>query len=313
MIDLTGWADSHHYKIAWGDIRLFHDSLTEFQIMSSLDQLNGLQSDKLAEWSSCNYEAETRLKTIILIAYSTSGKTREIVFDFDGMRISALIPPCYGDDGLCWQYEMTIENSLADYLSKSRYQVTRLSGPYKNLAARLGLGKYGRNNLIYVDGFGSYLRLIGFITDVALTPEVYPGANGATFMLENCKKCKLCTVNCPTQAIGTDRFLLHVDRCLAYHNEKVEEWPGFIKFAENRCLVGCITCQNICPYNHGFTNIGTIVAEQFNSEETGYIMGKTTVNEMESAESVFTKLAKLGLSRYQEYILRNIRAHINIM
>lgn len=69
MVDLIGWAYSNNYKIAWGDIRFLNDSFAEFQTMSRLGQLNDLQSDKLAEWSSGNHKAETWMKTKRLIRF----------------------------------------------------------------------------------------------------------------------------------------------------------------------------------------------------------------------------------------------------
>ena len=45
--------------------------------------------------------------------------------------------------------------------------------PIKTVAAMLGLVRYGRNNIAYADGIGSYLQLCGYITDARLAiPEV---------------------------------------------------------------------------------------------------------------------------------------------
>jgi len=251
------------------------------------------------------------MKTVILVAYSTSGKTRQVLFDFDGQEVSVLLPPCYGDDGACRSYEATIEKSLKDLLMNQGFKVERLSGPFKSVSVRLGLGKYGRNNLIYVEGFGSYIRLAGFLTDAKFTLEDYPDAGSSVRTLENCEKCRKCGTSCPTHAIGDDRFLLRVDRCLAYQNEKFEAWPDYVKTARNACLVGCLICQNVCPLNKAFTTVETVSSERFNQEETRYILGLGENVDQELIDSINSKIDGLGLSRHKEYFVRNIRGYIN--
>jgi epoxyqueuosine reductase len=313
VIDLYSWALVNNYKIAWGNIKCLSDSLDEFQTLSRTGQLNDLQNKKFSEWMSNNHIRNDKMNTVILVAYSVSGKSRQILFDFNGLEVTALLPPCYGDDGHSWRYEMLLEKSLSDYLLKYGYRIERLSGPYKNLAARLGLGKYGRNNLIYVEGFGSYIRIVGFVTDAEFTREFSPGLHTEKTNLENCEKCNLCKQNCPTHAIGDDRFQLHVDRCLAYQNERPEEWTPSIKYAKNNCLVGCLLCQAVCPHNTDFISVGTILSERFGQEETDYILGVGGIHKPEIIESVYEKTDRLGLSRHKEYIVRNMQACIHLM
>ena len=45
-------------------------------------------------------------------------------------------------------------------------------------------------------------------------------------MLPRCEHCRSCARACPTGAIAADRFLLHAERCLVFHNER----PGTIPF-----------------------------------------------------------------------------------
>ena len=40
--------------------------------------------------------------------------------------------------------------------------------PLKPLAVRLGLVRYGRNNVTYAPGMGSYIQLLGYLTDASL-------------------------------------------------------------------------------------------------------------------------------------------------
>ncbi len=311
MIDLPNWASANNFKIAWGNIQCLSDALHEFEILSYIGRLNDLQNNKFNAWTSSSPRRNVKMKTVILIAYPVSGKSRRILFNLNGLEVATLLPPCYGDDGQSLQFEMVLAQSFTDYLGEYGYKVERLAGPYKNLAARLGLGKYGRNNLIYVRGFGSYLRIVGFISDAELTPEFFPGPNAGK-QLENCMKCSLCKDSCPTQAIGDDRFPLHVDRCLAYQNERVAEWPDFVRYAKNSCLVGCLICQNICPFNKDFIHVGATLSACFDRKETAYILGSGGIHERATEQHVYQKLAKLGLGRYNKFIVRNLQAYIHL-
>lgn len=305
-MDLEQWAIRQGYKIAWGSIASLRDALTEFEGMSLSGKLNELQQKMVDEWVTQDYSGDG---TIILVAYSTANQSSRITFDFDGEAYSMKLPPCYGDGGASWEYENSLEKRLAEYLSGYGYRVKRFSGPYKHLAAQLGLGKYGRNNLIYIDGFGSYLRIVGFVINDQLSPETYPGNLDKKYTLELCDKCQLCRRHCPTSAIREERFQLNVDRCLSYLNENVDIWPEFVGKVKNECLVGCVVCQNVCPYNRGFTDIGTEKRQRFEREETTYILGQHCEEVPQSIiDGVYKKFEEMGLARYKSFILRNIRA-----
>jgi len=166
------------------------------------------------------------------------------------------------------------------------------------------------STILYVEGLGSYTRLLGFVTDAKLTPSLFPGNNDGVMIMESCKKCNLCKINCPTNAIGNDRFQLHVDNCLAYANEKADEWPVFVQNVRQQYLVGCLNCQHVCPHNKSFIDIGSTTSEQFNKDETAFILGQNRYTSIELPKSVYEKFNKMGLSRYKEYILRNIQNYI---
>lgn len=309
MIDLQEWALKNSYKIAWGSMQCLSESLNQLEEMFQAGELNELQSNRLKEWIAYDdYKIQNR-KSIILVAHSVIGKTRRLIFDFNGTEITALLPPTYGDGGANQQYENEVEKNLASYLAAFGHKVERLAGPYKNLAARSGLGKFGRNNLIYVDGFGSYIRIVGFVTDAELNPEIFPEIEREKQILETCGECNLCERSCPTHAIRADRFLLHVNRCLAYQNSRLYDGHD-LQSAKNDCLVGCITCQNQCPHNKAFIGVGSVLSEHFTQAESDYILkGSDMVEEI--GTRVYEKLGRLGLLQYREFIFRNIRNHIH--
>ena len=310
MIDIKSWAIDNNYKIAWGNIECLSDSYNEFKKMSELDELHGIQDIVFNKWGSFDKVEERGMKTVILIAAPTSGDTRKIIFNCDGREIEVLLPPWYSDNA-SKNLDSMIEKSLLDFIGDYGYKIKKLSAPYKDLSARLGLGKYGRNNLLYVEGFGSYIRLIGFVTNAEFESEFYPEKKSDKITLENCEKCAACKNNCPTNAIDDDRFRLHVDRCLSDYSESIGEWPDFVKRAKNKCLVGCLNCQQVCLYNKHLTDASIVLHEGFTGEETDYILGKSVKNMDEVATAIEEKIEKLGLAKHKEYIVRNLRALIN--
>ena len=310
MIDIKSWANANNYKIAWGNIKCLTDSYNEFERMSKLGELHGVQDVVFNKWGSFGEVKKMGMNTVILIAAPTSGDTRKIIFNCDGREVETLLPPWYSDNA-SKNLDSSIEKSLSEFIGSYGYEVEKLSAPYKDLSARLGLGKYGRNNLMYVEEFGSYIRLIGFVTNAQFESESYPEKKSDKLTLEICEKCVACRNSCPTNAIGDDRFRLHVDRCLSDYSESVEEWPDFVKCAKNKCLVGCLNCQQACPYNKNLTDTSIVLHEKFTTAETDYILGKSVKNMDEVAIAIEEKLEKLGLATHKEYAIRNLRGIIN--
>ncbi len=173
--------------------------------------------------------------------------------------------------------------------------------PWKLLAVHSGLAQYGKNNITYVNGMGSYHRLVAFISDL-------PGAEDhwqAPRVLERCENCKACMKACPTGAITADRFLLNGERCLTFHNERRGEFPQWIKPSWHNCLVGCLYCQKACPVNK---DIPQSIEEGpvFSENESAVILLGTPKNEV--PRNVIQKLKNLDMIEYLPVLGRNLRA-----
>jgi epoxyqueuosine reductase len=91
---------------------------------------------------------------------------------------------------------------MANGLRHGGYHLAKPLLPLKTLAVYSGLARYGRNNISYVTGFGSYLQLMGAFSD--LPCESDPWCEPKT--LDRCSKCIACLQHCPTGAIADDRF-----------------------------------------------------------------------------------------------------------
>ena len=141
--------------------------------------------------------------------------------------------------------------------------------PSKRISVRSGLAKYGRNNICFVNGFGSLFTLFTFISDMpALKDYVWR----EVVNMPECDGCSLCQINCPTGAIIPGRFLIDNQKCLSIMNEfGTEPFPDFVPKTAHHRTFDCSYCQNICPQNAGqFEKVKKTV--EFSQEETTLII-----------------------------------------
>ena len=170
--------------------------------------------------------------------------------------------------------------------------------PEKLLAVCAGLAWYGRNNIAYVDGHGSFVELVACVSD--LEPDFDPWTGPRA--LPRCESCDACRRACPTGAIGDDRFLLHGDRCLTLHNESNEPFAGWIDPTWHHCLVGCLRCQRSCPENRA---VRDAVAEEttLDANETRLLLAGTSHALLAGQPGLRAKLCDLGLLEYDDEFL----------
>ena len=227
----------------------------------------------------------------------------EVTFQYKNKPISLIIPPTY-------LYGQKIvdesEELLKNIFEPKGFNVTYARVPVKTLAVRSGLSEYGRNNITYVSGMGSFHRLAPFYSDVPIEEDIWLERK----MMDICENCNACVNNCPTGAIPTDRFLLRVDKCLTYHNEQ----PGNISFPEwinpswHNCLVGCLHCQKICSVNKKVKD-WTEKGPFFNEKETRILLQEKNLHDL--PEELKEKLNKYDLANYFEILPRNLRVFLN--
>jgi epoxyqueuosine reductase len=237
-----------------------------------------------------------KAESIIIVAVPRS--QTQITFTHNGETKAIILPPTYfGYD----ETRQRIENLLSSILSVKGYRVARTKIPLKLLAVRSGLGSYGRNNICYVPGMGSFLELVAVYSDMPCPTDNWQEAK----MMENCKNCYACQKNCPTGAIGSDRFLLHTERCLVYHNEKDGNipFPDWIDPSWHNCIVGCLHCQRVCPQNKSLLNWIEEKVE-FSEDETALILMGAGRDRL-PAETA-KKLQHLNLLENMDILPRNL-------
>jgi epoxyqueuosine reductase len=180
------------------------------------------------------------VRSMIIVAVPTP--QMRIFFHSQGKLIPVIIPPTYVS---YTPRTNNTQNVLTTLLKQQGYHLSVPQLPLKTLAVQSGLAKYGRNNICYVEGMGSFLQLVGAFTDIPCDTDQWYQPQ----MLDRCEKCTACLHNCPTKAICEDRFLLHAENCLTFHNESANDFPGWINPEWHHCLIGCLKCQSVCPEN----------------------------------------------------------------
>jgi epoxyqueuosine reductase len=204
-------------------------------------------------------------------------------------------------------YNFAIDNDVADLLKADLepqgYQLQKVRLPDKLLAVRSGLAQYGKNNISYVKGMGSFQRPVVFISDLPCEADSW----GEPTVLEQCEKCSACMKACPTDAIGSDRFQLYAERCLTFHNERPNDFPDWLSPAWHNCLVGCMICQKVCPANKDVVK-WIEAGASFDDEETELIL--KGVSEERLPREASEKLKKQGMMRYYDVLGRNLRVLI---
>jgi epoxyqueuosine reductase len=237
-------------------------------------------------------EIPPEYRSIILIAVPQP--ITLLLFRFDGIDRQFCIPPGYDAS-----VDPVIETDLKAILKSGKFQIERASLPLKQVAIRSGMAEYGRNNMCYIPGKGSYFRLVTFYSDLPCHDESRRPAS----LMERCSTCRECISACPTGAIDENSFRFYSELCIAFHNEHAGSFPGFIKPSYHNCLFGCLKCQNACPENKN-KPVRFEIKEEFSEYETILIMNHKPLNT--APFSMQRKLERLNIISYYPILSRNL-------
>lgn len=234
---------------------------------------DGLIDNRLYEAYLCfDYASKSKLtdiKTVFIVAMPHH--ITRLRFGWHGNIHSVDIPPTY----FAGQYDVRAREILNGLLKTSGHNTEKASLPLKTLAVKSGLAKYGRNNITYVPGMGSFYRLVAFYSDCPCKEDNWQEAK----MMKACDKCLACLENCPTRCIVNDRFLVHAEKCLTFFNEDEQDMPSWIPVDSHNAIVGCMRCQLVCPVDKPY--IDKIVAgPDFSEEETTLILNNVPVEKL---------------------------------
>ncbi|MEX2426529.1 MAG: tRNA epoxyqueuosine(34) reductase QueG [Thermomicrobiaceae bacterium] len=110
------------------------------------------------------------------------------------------------------------------------------------IAARSGLGWYGKNTMILVPRRGSWVMLGELVVDLDLEHDIP--------LKPKCGQCTRCLDVCPTGAL-VDEYVLHTPSCISFLTIELRgSIPREIRTKMGEWVFGCDMCQEICPYTN---------------------------------------------------------------
>ena len=219
-----------------------------------------------------------------------------IVFAWQGKRVPVVVPPTYVS---YTPRTESVQAILAGWLEHEGYRLAKPQLPLKTLAVRSGLAEYGRNNICYVPGMGSFLQLVGAFSDLPCDGDPWQEPKAP----DRCQSCVACLRHCPTKAITEDRFLLRAERCLTYHNEAARDFPSWIDPSWHHCLIGCLRCQTTCSENRAVLEWFEDRAE-FSEQETNLFLQGVPLDRL-PLETV-SKMKSLEINEDYRLLCRNL-------
>lgn len=203
-------------------------------------------------------------RSLIVVAIPQA-QTR-FTFNLNGTRFTAVVPPTYLHAPAI---ERRIKETVNDFLGRGGCSAVGAMLPKKLLAVCSGLARYGKNNITYVDGLGSFYRICAYYSDMPCEHDTWR----EPVMMPRCETCTMCADSCPAGAIDPGRFLIRAEKCITYHNEQDNKisFPEWLDPSWHNCLVGCLICQRLCPEDSEIRD-WTEDGIEFTEDETRFLM-----------------------------------------
>ncbi len=236
-----------------------------------------------------------------LVIMAVPLKVARIAFHAGGKKRDILIPCGYVENGhsLDDLQELLFREGTVD----RGYRLERARLPLKQLAVRSGLAAYGRNNITYVDSFGSFHQLQAFYTDQPLEDHW-----GKLQLYRLCKGCRICLDDCPTQAIRSNDFIIDPARCITLYNEYPNPLPAWIPATAHNALVGCLRCQLTCPGNEDLVGETWDLGDVSEAETTALLGGHP---DAKTRQALLEKFKRIGGGDDLPFIARNLKLALN--
>ena len=276
-------------------IYTMRDELDKFRNKTELNGFQHFIFDKLYNYDFGKNNKMTR-RSVIIIAIPFHAAYANITFNRNGRE--------YKVYGLVSAPISRTGKYITDAVRKAGHEI-KYDGflPLKRLAVQSGLAEYGKNNITYVKGFGSYLSYTAYTTDIPCEKDNWRSVTVSPV----CKDCDICLNNCPTGAIMKDRFLLNNKKCLTAMNEDTRDFPLWLPDSAHHTPYGCLKCQIRCPLN---AESCQVIDVSFSEEETERLLDGKPYND--APEELKRKINILRLDSWAS-IPRNMRALFNAM
>lgn len=177
------------------------------------------------------------------------------------------------------------------------------------VAARAGLGWYGKHSCLIVPGYGSWVLLGEILLDLDLEPDAP--------LKRDCGKCTICINQCPTEAIVAP-YTVHTPSCISYLTiEHKGVIPRDLRSKMGDWVYGCDVCQEVCPYTRAAAAHDDAELEP-QSIDNAYpsLHWLLTMNEREYGSTYFgtpvPRAKRYGLARNAAIALGNRGSHDDV-
>jgi len=297
---VRGWAKKRGYRVAVGSVSLLEEVRDSLQRRREAGEIEaGFYRDYLDSFTYQEGVSLRNVRSIIIVAVPDPAHV--LKFAIGEKKIETILPPTYVRYRKIFD---DVRDDLAKALAGSGYRVELLNVPLKALGKRLGLLSYGRNNVGYIDGLGSYFQLVGLVSDVPLDEKDMSPVREET-LLPRCQKCRICAAACPMGAIERERILIHAEKCYTLFSESSNPIPESLRPPSPKCLIGCLRCQELCPENKGLLRLQE-AAVSFDAEETEAFLGIKPAADGPAFDRALVKFRELGLTEGLPVFRRNL-------
>lgn len=244
-------------------------------------------------------------KSIIVLAVFTPMAL--VNFHYNNTVHELVIPPQYYSTGL--NEEQIVEIVQKNIIVEQGHRVIRAtpSALLKRLAVRSGLARYGRNNISYVEGFGSFITLYAYFTDFQFDRDDWTEVK----MLDECENCKTCRNKCQTGAIRGDPFVIDAGKCVTLYNEISGEFPDWIPISAHNALMGCMACQGHCPANKVVMNRPIHLEDITENETMAILQGNINEDGLKVLNRKLSGYSPTASMDYFPIFTRNLRVLLN--
>lgn len=280
-------------------LEILQEDLRDLQNKEELNDYQNRLIEERYNWELP--EVDFEIKSILIVGKRNT--ITQLKFEYKGKEIPVIMPPGYNE---YFDAHDRIEHLLQQLLGEKGYKCsTTPMLPNKLLAARSGFAKYGRNNIVYIDGMGSFCQVYLFYTDIPV--ERHPFSE--ELVMKRCATCGACAKACPTGAIMKERFLLDCKRCLTFFNETEEYlFPEWIDPKVHHALYGCNRCQEICPVNREHL-LKPMEEVLFSEEETEILLKGESIDAF--PDRLKNEIKRLNIEEYLPVVPRNLSAILN--
>ncbi len=291
-------AKAHNNKLVMLPIERLYDLQKELEDFQNTEELNHFQKWIFSDLYQFDLpEIDFAAHSLIVVAVPHPMYV-DVTLHYQGK--------CYPTKGLGVSDMKTTIDYVIKTVREAGYQAQEIwNFPLKRLAVQAGLATYGRNNITYVDEYGSNISYIAFVSDAVSEEDTWRPMCYA----ELCDHCNQCLSACPTGAIRQERFLINNERCLSCLNEGGGEFPEWLSKDVHHTIYDCLRCQEKCPMNLKVQVPNEVIQTlDISEEETEMLLAGKGRDDF--SEEFIERTDIIGLFAWSVALGRNIRAII---